>query len=149
MDADLLIRHASGALYQEAHKQLLVADGATQVEMFPREMLIVGREQPRAPAPTYVHYTPPSLARALVEVALRFLEVQADDEVLDVLDPATGSGVFLIESVRETSIQEGLPQRARFRGFDRSNLAVAMADFCLRNASPTRVGHAVTIQWQN
>lgn len=149
LDADLLIRHASGALYQEAHKQLLVADGATQVEMFPREMLIEGRERPRAPAPTYVHYTPPSLARALVEVALRFLETQADNEVLDVLDPATGSGVFLIESVRETSIQEGLPQRTSFRGFDRSNLAVAMADFCLRNASPTSIGHTVTIQWQN
>lgn len=147
LDADLLIRHASGALYQEAHKQLLVpVDRDPQTVLFPKEMLLVGREQPRALAPRFVHHTPPSLARALVEVALHFLEV---DESIDVLDPACGSGVFLIEAVRETSIQTGIPRTASLRGFDQSDLAVAMADFCVRNANPESGGHTVTIHSQN
>jgi hypothetical protein len=148
LDADLLIRHASGPLYQEAHKELLVpTDREKQDELFPRDMLIVGSERPHAPAPTFVHHTPSSLARVLVEVALHSLENA--DEVLDILDPACGSGIFLIESIRQISIQKNLPQRVNLRGFDTSELAVAMADFCLRNANPLSGSHSMTIQQEN
>lgn len=143
LDANLLIRHASGPLYQEAHKQLLVpAQQDPQSEFWPKEMLLVGREKPRNLAPKFVHYTPPSLARVLVEIALRFLEV---DGSVDALDPACGSGVFLIETVRETSVQ-GDYKDVSVRGFDQSDLAVTMADFCVRNANYENAGQAVTIR---
>lgn len=145
LDASLLIQYASGPLYQEAHKQLLVpAQQEHQGELWSKEMLLVGSERPRALAPKFVHHTPPSLARVLVEVALHFLEV---DGVLDVLDPACGSGVFLIEAVREATIQRGTPRTLSLRGFDQSDLAVAMADFCVRNAE--NGGQTVAIHPQN
>lgn len=147
LDANLLIRFASGPLYQEAHKQLLVpAIQQSQGELWSKEMLLVGSEGPRALAPKFVHHTPPSLARVLVEIALHFLEA---DRSLDVLDPACGSGVFLIEAVREAGIQKGIPLTVRLRGFDQSDLAVAMADFCVRNANPENGDHTIAIQAQN
>ena len=150
LDANLLIRHASGPLYQEAHKQLLeAAEPAVQEEMFPKEMLIVGSERPRGPVPSFVHHTPPSLARALVEIALRLLEKDTSTEFLDVLDPSSGSGIFLIEALRELNLQKSFPQVARLRAFDQSPLATAMADFCLRNAAPASDRYTVTIQSQN
>ena len=149
LDAELLIRHASGPLYQEAHKQLLRAEPVLQEEMFPKEMLIAGSEGPRTPGPTFVHHTPPSLARALVEIALRVLQEDAGHESLDILDPASGSGIFLIEAVRELGLQKSFRRAARLRGLDQSPLATAMADFCLRNAAPTTDRYTVTIQSQN
>jgi hypothetical protein len=150
LDANLLIRHASGPLYQEAHKQLLgAAQPAVQEEMFPREMLIVGSERPRGPVPSFVHHTPPSLARALVEIALRFLEKDASTEFLEILDPSSGSGIFLIEALRELGLQKSVPQVGHLRAFDQSPLATAMADFCLRNAAPASDRYIVTIQSQN
>jgi adenine-specific DNA-methyltransferase len=143
LDANLLIRHASGPLYQEAHKQLLMpAQPASQGELWSRDMLLVGTERPHSLAPKFVHHTPPSLARALVEVAMHFLDFEGS---LDVLDPACGSGVFLIEAMREASIQRDVPPEVVLRGFDQSELAVAMADFCVRNANPEKPGHSVTI----
>lgn len=147
LDASLLILYASGPLYQEAHKQLLVpAQPDRQQEFWSKEMLLVGRDRPRALAPKFVHHTPPRLARALVDIALHFLDV---DESLDVLDPACGSGVFLIEAIRETGIKKSAPPVISLRGFDQSDLAVAMADFCVRNADPEKAGHSVTIHPQD
>lgn len=148
LDADLLIRHASGPLYQEAHRQLLSPPAPIrQKEMFPKEMLISGRERSRTPVPTFVHHTPPSLARALVESALRWLEIDAHTE-LEILDPASGSGIFLIEILRELGLQKGTPYAGRLTGFDQSQLATAMADFCLRNAAPSDQ-FTVTVRPQN
>lgn len=147
LDANLLIRHASGPLYQEAHKQLLVpARQQSQGEFWSRDMLLVGSEGPRTRAPKFVHHTPPSLARVLVEIALHFVDA---DRSLDILDPACGSGVFLIEAVREAGIQKDIPQTVKLRGFDQSDLAVAMADFCVRNANPDNGDHTVAIQSQD
>lgn len=147
LDANLLIRHASGPLYQEAHKQLLAPpDIQLQRELFPKEMLIAGTEKPHAPAPSFVHHTPPTLARALVEVVLRFVEVDPSDGSLDILDPACGSGVFLIEAAREAGILASVPRTVSLRGFDKSEVAVMGADFCIRNANPTSVDQTVLIQ---
>lgn len=149
LEATLLIRHASGPLYQEAHKQLLIpASRESQGELPFPEMLIVGSERPHAPAPRFVHYTPPSLARALVEVGLHFLDCEDANRSFNVLDPACGSGVFLIEAVREANIEGDTARNIQLRGFDESDLAVAMADFCVRNASP-KADVTVTVEQQN
>jgi adenine-specific DNA-methyltransferase len=143
LDANVLIRHASGPLYQEAHKQL-IEPGAWQSDLFPT--LIPSEEYPHAPAPSFVHHTPPVLARALVELAMRFIDLDRLDGPLDILDPATGSGIFLIEAAREIGIQTRLPRTLHLRGFDQSELAVAMADFCVRKANQTRSDQTVTVR---
>jgi adenine-specific DNA-methyltransferase len=52
---------------------------------------------------------------------------------LTVLDPACGSGVFLLEVLREL-IARRYQGSVRLRGFDISPLSVAMARFCLAHA---------------
>lgn len=150
LDAALLIRHASGPLYQEAHRQLLApASSLTPSDLFPDELFPVGRDLPRTAAASFIHHTPPSLARALLEVALDSLEAEAGDKPLDILDPACGSGVFLIEAFRETWMRHGLSERVALRGFDESDLAIAMADFCLRNVVAESRGYTISLQQQN
>lgn len=130
LDADLLVRHASGVLNQEAHKQLLTPSAERQVELF--DNLIPSRDLARGQAPSYIHYTPPSLARVLVEVALRQIPA-TEDRPLSILDPACGSGVFLIETLRELSRFADM-RPLDLRGFDKSRIAVEMTEFCLRSA---------------
>ncbi|MBC7853193.1 MAG: SAM-dependent DNA methyltransferase [Pirellulaceae bacterium] len=132
LDADLLMRHASGELYQEAHKQLLEPPRKDRQQQLPGAFfLVTGSERQHTKAPSYIHHTPPQLARALIEVALAHLQ-RKRGEPLDILDPACGSGVFLIESLREIPqlIESGT---IHARGFDKSPVAFAMADFCLRH----------------
>jgi hypothetical protein len=130
LEADLLVRHASGTLYEEAHKQLLSPTAPDRQSAF-GFYLTSGRPRPHGPGPSYVHYTPPSLARSLVEVALKFADL--DCQTIRVLDPACGSGVFLIEALRELGKHE-TGKAVHLEGIDESDVAVAMADFCVGNA---------------
>lgn len=133
LDADLLIRHASGQLCEEAHRQLLApVQTERQGELFPTEMLLIGPRHPHAAPPSDVHSTPPSLARALVELALHFFSDQ-DPRSIDVLDPACGSGVFLIEMLREATLRGSTT--VNVRGFDISLLAIEMSTFCVGQAT--------------
>lgn len=132
LDADLLVRHASGSLTQEAHKQLLAPSAPGSQKELDFANLIPARDRRRGEAPSYIHHTPPSLARALVEAVLRLAKLPTDRPPL-VLDPACGSGVFLIEAIREiTRFSDARP--IQICGFDKSRIAVEMADFCVRSA---------------
>jgi len=136
LDADLLIRHASGQFYQEAHKQLVAPiRQEPQRELFPADMLLIGRPHRRMAPPSDVHSTPPSLARALVEMALHVLHLPPDETSIEVLDPACGSGVFLIEAVREAVVRGHASLALSIRGYDRSPLAAEMSSFCVRHAT--------------
>ncbi|MCE5237017.1 SAM-dependent methyltransferase [bacterium] len=87
-------------------------------EMFTREdepagqNTATGQEQP-VQNKTGVHYTPPLLVRSIVEEAMRGL----DDSAL-VLDPACGSGAFLVEVFR----------RLAFRRRERTGVAPTFAE---------------------
>ena len=99
LDPYLLIRHASGTLFQEAHNTL---------ETPPQRRLIVElyRRPPAAKkgAKRDARYTPPTLARFLAESAIaEFYGINPRTANVDVLDPACGSAVFLIEATRLTS----------------------------------------------
>ena len=65
-DLELLLRHASGQLFQEAH---YIALHSFQRDLF-AELLPPRLTMKRSAASTGVHFTPPALARSVVEEAL-------------------------------------------------------------------------------
>jgi hypothetical protein len=123
----LLMRHASGQLYQEAH---LVLEREHRQLLFPGFAASTGGVSTRRD----VRFTPATLARTLIEEAFRAVSIGGVlPTEFSVLDPACGSGVFLLEAIREL-ISRRYTGSVHLRGFDISPLSVAMARFCLAHA---------------
>ncbi|UHC14460.1 N-6 DNA methylase [Methylobacterium currus] len=123
----LALRHASGSIFQEAHHHLV---GGPPIDMFD----YVGPARAAKPPRSVVHFTPPSLARALCEQALIALGDLQQRKQLIVADFACGSGAFLIEALRAL---ERMNYRGRIIliGRDISHTAVDMARFVIRIAA--------------
>lgn len=115
----LTLRHAAGVLFQEAHFEIASESQGT---------LFLNNSKP-ARRQSFKHrdavYTPPSIARTLAHAAVKLC--QSSDDPISVLDPACGSGVFLLAASQELS-----GRRARLRGIDTSGIASQMADLTLR-----------------
>jgi hypothetical protein len=121
--AVLAVRHAASAIFQEAH---FTFRGSTQANLFgyqpasSRKLITRGAH----------HFTPPPLARSLVEQALAAIpNVEGRSEFV-VCDPACGSGAFLTETAR-TLRRMGFQGRLKLVGRDLSPPAVLMARFAL------------------
>ena len=128
LDPDLLIRHASGILYQEAHLEL--EKRVHQRELFPA--YVKGKRPPGVPKRD-ARFTPPELACALVQQAFMALWSQTGASKaapLVVLDPAVGSGVFLRETLWEAG-QGAYSGKLHVRGMDNSGIACAISSFYL------------------
>lgn len=126
LDTDLLVRHASGTLFQEAHMELARVPHPT---LFPKAPLEPVRATLRRRSD--IHFTPPSLARVLVQEAISELDRLNPDvksRVIRVLDPACGSGVFLVESLRETCNSD---VDLTLIGVDSSEIACDLARFAV------------------
>ncbi|WP_411903728.1 N-6 DNA methylase [Methylorubrum thiocyanatum] len=129
----LAVRHASGAIFQEAHHRLVTGPGPDLFGDIPA--------MPAARAKRgVVHFTPPALARSLSEQALeRFAGLSAVERLV-VADVACGSGAFLVEALRAL-------ERMAFRGRivlvgrDTSRSAIDMARFVLHVAVGEWPGH--------
>ena len=154
LEAGLLLRHAAGALYQEAHLEL----SSTQLPLLAgREPLSRGKSRPKKD----VVYTPPGLARLLAELAWASLADGGTREGLTVLDPACGSGIFLSEMYRifAEGRNRGAGVGLRLVGMDESPAATLMARLVLEDlrkemppslqevAIEVAVGDAVTKSW--
>ncbi len=128
LEPDLLLRHAAGELYQEAHL-LLEREPQTSLPGMGDD------SEPRGRLQRDVRFTPTALARALVQQTFeaRGLEWLSQDAV-EILDPACGSGVFLLEALREL-VSRSYRGKARLRGFDTSSISCAIARFCLQWAA--------------
>jgi len=123
----LLLRHASGTLFQEAHYEAYTFNQSQLLLPLPgllpdpvtvkKETNFVG-----------IHYTPPSIARTLVEEALN--AVGELPPTLNVFDPACGSGVFLKEILRQLTLKN-YRGRVKLEGWDISPAAIDMARFIL------------------
>jgi adenine-specific DNA-methyltransferase len=138
-DFDLVIRHASGAVFQDAHLEAQIS----------RQRWLEGLEGPAfidprsIPNQTGVYFTPAALARTLAEEAVR--EVQpAADRALVIFDPACGSGELLKECLRQLR-QKGQIRRVRAIGWDKSLAAVDMARFVLAWESRAWLANQVEI----
>ena len=122
----LAVRHAGSDIFQEAHFELVRSHG---VDLFGYAQPAESEKVTRGGA----HFTPPALARSVVEQALNCMPDLAMRERLTVLDPACGSGAFLHEALR-TLRRKGFDGHIRLVGRDTSRAAVSMANFVLRNA---------------
>lgn len=122
---ELVLRHASGQLFQEAH---YIALHSPQQDLF-ADLLPLQVAVKRSTAATGVHFTPPALARSVVEEALAALGDELPQR-LTVFDPACGSGEFLREAVRQLALRQ-FSGMVRVIGYDISTAACEMARFVL------------------
>ena len=123
----LALRHAGGAIFQEAHFELARAaapDLFGYVE--PARAHLVTRGG--------AHFTPPALGRMLAEQTLRRIEDIHKRDVLTILDPACGCGSILHEGLRVLK-RWNFQGRIVLRGIDVSAPAVAMAKFVLKHSA--------------
>ncbi|WP_181165797.1 N-6 DNA methylase [Mesorhizobium sp. B2-4-12] len=122
-DVSLAIRHASGAIFQEAHHVLIQGPP-------PDLFNYVAPATARKPDRGGVHFTPPFLARALSEQVLQALGDLKNRNRLVIADIACGSAAFLVEALRAL---ERLDYRGHITlvGRDMSPVAIDMARFVL------------------
>lgn len=122
-DISLLLRHASGNLFQEAHFEILFSK-QYQLNMFLSSSL------PKHKTNSYssVHYTPTSLVRTVVEESIRALGELPNN--ITVFDPACGSGEFLKEFLRQLKVRD-YHGNIKLIGWDVSPTAVTMTKFIL------------------
>lgn len=124
-DFQLVIRHASGAVFQEAHLEVQLSPNA----WFPGFEGPASVSSQATPKETGVYFTPPALARTLAEEATTDIE-NVPEKTLLLFDPACGSGELLKECLRLLKLQ-GYVGRVRVIGMDKSPAAVDMARFVL------------------
>ena len=119
----LAMRHASGAIFQEAHHTFLASG---QIDLFDYVAPVRSQAQRRG----VVHFTPPPLARSLADRALGRLGDLHRRTSIAIADITCGSGAFLIECLRslERSRYAG---RVTIHGRDISPAAVDMARFAI------------------
>lgn len=118
----LMVRHASGTVFQEAHYEFL---RGAPTDLFG----VPGRADVKIETGGGTHFTPPGLARSIVEQALG--EIRTDN--LTILDPSCGAGAFLHEVLRYLQRQK-YQGEVTLLGYDISPNAVAMARFTLAQA---------------
>jgi predicted RNA methylase len=151
-DIRLMLRHASGALFQEAH---LLATFDAQLQLIsttPRPVNVRRNPDQRA-----AHFTPASITRSVVERA--FHALGALPRSLTIFDPACGSGEFLREALRQLRLSN-FTGAVRLVGFDISDAACTMARFSLAAERNTddgqdqistdvdiRCADALTVEW--
>lgn len=121
---DLIIRHSSGILFQEAQREVLFFDkqidfwGTFSSKIDSKKILY-----------SSMHYTPPYLARTIVENAIR--ELDNNKPVLKIFDPACGSSEFLIEALKQLK-ENGYRGNVQIIGWDSSQTAINISKFLLQ-----------------
>lgn len=121
----LAIRHAGGKLFQEAHFELLRV--SPNFDLFG----LIDAPETRVDNRGGTHFTPPALARSIVEQVLAAIPDLASRKELTLCDPACGSGAFLHEALRALR-RTGFNGRLKLVGRDISATAIAMARFVLQ-----------------
>jgi type I restriction-modification system DNA methylase subunit len=131
---DLILRHVAGALFQEAHKEVIYFDSQRDLFGDYSNKLITKND-------TYssVHYTPSYLARTIVENCLEQLDWRSKDNI-NIFDPACGSSEFLIETLKQLQ-NLGYNGKIKIEGWDTSPSAVCTSNFLLKYEQQT--------QWNN
>lgn len=132
-ELDLLLRHTSGVLYQEAHREVLYFD--PQRDLFGG---ISSKLVTKSQNYSSIHYTPQYIARTIVENSINKFDFTKSS--IKILDPSCGSGEFLIEALKQ--IKEKLYDGEIFiYGYDISQSAIDSAKFILDYENKT--------QWDN
>lgn len=124
-NTNLILRHASGSLFQEAHFE---TNYPVQYQITIDGFLPSLNTGSKKTLPSSSHYTPTSIVRTIVEEILtRNLDAP---KKIKILDPACGSGEFLREAIRQLTIS-GYKGELTIQGWDISRTAIDMAKFIL------------------
>lgn len=120
---DLILRHCAGLLFQEAN---YIAHFNPQLELFPSSNI----DYELNPKLVGSYFTPPYIARTIVEETLRKVDLSDFDEIT-IFDPACGSGVFLAEALRQLRCIN-YAKKVNIIGWDIDQLAVDMANYVMQ-----------------
>jgi hypothetical protein len=124
-DFELVLRHASGAIFQDAHLEVQISP-TYWLPGFERPGIVDARAVPNEAG---IYFTPPALARTLAEEATREVQTVGERALL-FFDPACGSGELLKECLRLLRLQQ-YPGQIHLLGWDKSRASVDMARFVL------------------
>lgn len=120
---EILLRHASGKIFQEAH---LDAIFSPQLQFDFASPTIIRSTKGGS---TSSHYTPTSIVRSVVEEVLREFDLSNKSEIT-IFDPAVGSGEFLKEILRQLNLKS-YTGKIKLVGWDISTTAIDLARFSL------------------
>lgn len=121
-DVSLLLRHAAGQLFEEAN---YIAKFNPQLSLFTNYDIKYAYNPQKLGA----FYTPTYLARSIVEKVIKESHIE-DKEEISILDPACGSGEFLVEALRQLKTL-GFAGKVKVCGWDVSSVAINIANFVL------------------
>lgn len=130
---DLILRHTSGTLFQEAHREVIYFNPQRDLFGGISSNLITKNDSYSS-----IHYTPQYLARSIVENSLKQLNLEKVS--LKIFDPACGSSEFLIEALKQLK-NLGYNGKITVKGWDTSESAVNTSNFLLQYEKRT--------QWDN
>ncbi len=121
-DVSLLLRHAAGQLFEEAN---YIAKFNPQLNLFTNYDIKYAYDPQKLGA----FYTPTYLARSIVEKVIKESHIE-DKKEISILDPACGSGEFLVEALRQLKTL-GFAGKVKVYGWDVSSVAINIANFVL------------------
>ena len=121
INLDLVLRHCADSLFQEAN---YIASFPPQLELFP------AGNYASTPRQIGAYFTPPSVARSIVEESLHQIDLNAKKQLV-IFDPACGSAVFLAEALRQLKTRN-YQGTIRVVGWDLSPIAVEMSKYVLQ-----------------
>ncbi|PUV23136.1 N-6 DNA methylase [Sphingobacterium athyrii] len=120
---DLILRHTSGVLFQEAHREVIYFN--PQRDLFGG---VSSRLETKLDAYSSIHYTPQYIARSIVENALKSFDLETKE--IKILDPSCGSSEFLIEVLKQLK-NKNYNGKITVKGFDTSDSAIRTSNFLL------------------
>jgi len=122
---ELIIRHSAGILFQEAQKEVLFFN--PQRDLFGG---ISNKLETKNKLYSSVHYTPPYIARTIVENTISQINIEEKSK-LKIFDPACGSSEFLIEVLKQLK-ELNYNGDLEIVGMDSSETAFTTSQFLLQ-----------------
>ncbi len=135
---DLILRHSSGRLFQEANRNVISFNPQRDLFGGVSSKLIT-----ESIAYTSIHYTPQYLARTIVENCLNNLGLTTLNEI-SILDPSCGSSEFLIEILKQLK-NRNYTGNINIKGFDNSKNAIETSRFLLNYENRTQWNNSLKI----
>lgn len=134
---ELLLRHASGLLFQQAHHLSHVPSQQNLGGML--DLRVRHIRDPKGSSGVF--FTPPALTRTLVEVAIKTIDLTKTR--VTVFDPACGSSEFLREVLRLLRLKNYTGE-IQLIGWDISPIAIELSRFVLHREKTSTVGTGKT-----
>jgi len=126
-NVELILRHASGSLFQEAHYEAMLFNADKNLDLFTGTISDLYETQ--KVLYSSFHYTPAYLARTIVENSLKNINLN-EKEHLKIFDPACGTSEFLLEALKQLKTK-GYTGTVEIIGWDSSDIAIHTSNFLL------------------